>query len=91
MTHDLTRRGFIAASAAMAATTVLPRFAFAQSAPLSLTASTRVLEIDGKAATVYGLVNGAALANCRAMDRVVTMLHCAYLRRRCKEPTEALR
>ena len=61
MTHDLTRRGFIAASAAMAATTVLPRFAFAQSAPLSLTASTRVLEIDGKAATVYGLVNGAGV------------------------------
>ena len=28
----------------------------------------------------------AALANCRATDRVVTMLRCAYLRRRCKEP-----
>ena len=59
MTHDLTRRGFIAASAAMAAFTAFPRFAFAQSAPLSLTATTRVLEIDGKAATVYGLINGA--------------------------------
>jgi hypothetical protein len=32
-----------------------------------------------------GLVHGAALANCRAMDLVVTMLCCAYLRRRCKE------
>ncbi len=58
MTQDLTRRGFIAASAAMAAATALPRSAFAQSAPLSLTAATRVLEIDGKAATVYGLING---------------------------------
>ena len=59
MAHDLTRRGFIAASAAMAASTALPRLAFGQSAPLSLTAATRVLEIDGKAATVYGLINGA--------------------------------
>ena len=59
MAHNLTRRGFIAASAAMAASTALPRLAFGQSAPLSLTAATRVLEIDGKAATVYGLINGA--------------------------------
>ena len=59
MTHDLTRRGFIAASAAMVAATALPRLAFGQSAQLSLTAATRVLEIDGKAATVYGLINGA--------------------------------
>ena len=59
MAYDLTRRGFIAASAAMAASTALPRLAFGQSAPLSLTAATRVLEIDGKAATVYGLINGA--------------------------------
>ena len=59
MTYDLTRRGFIAASAAMAASTALPRFAFGQSAPLTLTAASRVLEIDGKAATVYGLVNAA--------------------------------
>ena len=59
MTHDLSRRGFLAASAAMVAAAALPRFAFAQSAPLRLTAATRVLEIDGKAATVYGLINGA--------------------------------
>jgi FtsP/CotA-like multicopper oxidase with cupredoxin domain len=59
MAYDLTRRGFIAASAAMAASTALPRLAFGQSAPLSLTAASRVLEIDGKAATVYGLINGA--------------------------------
>jgi FtsP/CotA-like multicopper oxidase with cupredoxin domain len=59
MAYDLTRRGFIAASAAVAASTALPRLAFGQSAPLSLTAASRVLEIDGKAATVYGLINGA--------------------------------
>jgi FtsP/CotA-like multicopper oxidase with cupredoxin domain len=58
MAYDLTRRGFIAASAAMAASAALPRLAFGQSVPLSLTAATRVLEIDGKAATVYGLING---------------------------------
>lgn len=59
MKHDLTRRGFVAASAAMAASMALPRLAFGQSAALSLTAASRVLEIDGKAATVYGLINGA--------------------------------
>ncbi len=59
MTYNLTRRGFIAASAAMAASTALPRLAFGQNAPLSLTATSRVLDIDGKAATVYGLINGA--------------------------------
>ncbi len=59
MTYDLTRRGFLTASAAMAASTALPLSAFGQSAPLSLAATTRVLEIDGKAATVWGLTNGA--------------------------------
>jgi FtsP/CotA-like multicopper oxidase with cupredoxin domain len=58
MTHDLTRRGYIAASAATVAASALPRLAFGQTAPLSLTAATRVLEIDGRAATVYGLING---------------------------------
>ena len=59
MTYTTSRRGFIAASAALAASTALPRFAFGQVAPLTLTATTRVLEIDGKAATVYGLTNAA--------------------------------
>lgn len=59
MRHDLTRRGFIAATAAMAATTALPRHAFAQGAPLSLTAATRVIEVGGRAATVMGLTNGS--------------------------------
>ena len=50
--HDkFTRRGFLAAS------TTMPNLAFGQTAPLSLTASTRVLDINGHAATVYGLAN----------------------------------
>jgi FtsP/CotA-like multicopper oxidase with cupredoxin domain len=59
MQNKFTRRGFLAATAAMAASTTLPGFAFGQTAPLSLTATTRVLDIDGRAATVYGLVNAA--------------------------------
>ena len=59
MKFTTSRRGFMAASAAMAATTALPRLGFAQTAPRTLAATTRVLEIDGRAATVYGLMNGA--------------------------------
>ena len=55
----LTRRGFLAASAAMAATTTWPRLAAAGEQPLSLTATTRVIEVDGCAATVMGLANGS--------------------------------
>ena len=55
----LTRRGFLAASAAMAATTAWPRLAAAGEQPLSLTATTRVIEVDGRAATVMGLANGS--------------------------------
>ena len=58
-TTTFSRRGFLAASAAIAASTALPRLAFGQTAPLSLTAATRVLDIDGRAATVYGLANTA--------------------------------
>lgn len=59
MFHTFTRRGFLAASAALAASPMLPRPAAARTAPLSLTATTRVLEIEGRAATVFGLVNSA--------------------------------
>ena len=59
MHNKLSRRGFLAATAAMAASTTLPRLAFGQAAPLLLSATTRVLEIDGRAATVYGLANAA--------------------------------
>jgi len=58
MRHVLTRRGFLAASAAMAATTTLPHLAFALDTPLSLTAVTRVIDVGGRAATVMGLTNG---------------------------------
>ena len=57
MNYTTSRRGFLAASAAVTASALLPRLAYAQTAPLSLTATTRVLEIDGRAATVYGLIN----------------------------------
>jgi FtsP/CotA-like multicopper oxidase with cupredoxin domain len=59
MHNKFTRRGFLAATAATAASTTLPGFAFGQTAPLSLNATTRVLDIDGRAATVFGLANAA--------------------------------
>ncbi|MDZ4094824.1 MAG: multicopper oxidase domain-containing protein, partial [Paracoccaceae bacterium] len=57
MKFDITRRGFLAASTAMAASTALPRLAYAQSAPLGLRATSHTLDIDGRAATVYRLAN----------------------------------
>ena len=51
---NLTRRHFLAAAALAA----WPRIGMAQTAPLTLTATKRSLEVDGKAASVYGLVNG---------------------------------
>ena len=52
----LSRRGFLAASAAALGMAHMPRIAFAQGvAPLSLAAATRTLDIDGRAATVFGL------------------------------------
>ena len=54
--NPLSRRGFLAAGAAMLAYAHLPRIAAAQgAAPLSLHAATRTLDIDGRAATVWGL------------------------------------
>lgn len=55
---QLTRRGFLAASAAGAASILLPATARAAVAgPAALRATTRVIEVNGKAATVMGLVN----------------------------------
>ena len=54
----LSRRGFLAASAATAASLILPASARAQSARMSLTATTRTLDIRGRAATVWGLMDG---------------------------------
>ena len=55
---QLTRRGFLAASAAGAASILLPATARAAVAgAAALSATTRVIEVNGKAATVMGLVN----------------------------------
>ncbi len=57
MTNTLTRRGFLAATTAIASAAAMPRWATASAAPMTLTATSRVLDIDGKAATVFGLMN----------------------------------
>ena len=54
--NTLSRRGFLAGCAGAVATVNLPSAAMAQStAPLALSAATRTLDIDGRAATVFGL------------------------------------
>ena len=58
MSPDFTRRGFLAASAAMSASLMLPATLRAQSARLALSATTRTIEVNGKAATVWGLLDG---------------------------------
>lgn len=55
----LSRRGFLAASAASAATLALPARLFAQDGGLTLTATSRVIDVRGQAATVWGLQDGA--------------------------------
>ncbi|HMQ92175.1 MAG TPA: multicopper oxidase domain-containing protein [Amaricoccus sp.] len=54
--NTLSRRGFLAASAAALAAAHLPRAVMAQAAaPLALSPETRTLDINGRAATVFGL------------------------------------
>lgn len=54
--RSFTRRGFLAAGAATLAATQFPIPAFGQTAaPLRLAATRRTLDIDGRAATVFGL------------------------------------
>ena len=53
--NTLSRRGFLAASAAAFAAGRFPRAAMAQVAPLGLSAETRTLDINGRAAKVFGL------------------------------------
>ncbi|MGD9862704.1 MAG: multicopper oxidase family protein [Pseudodonghicola sp.] len=53
----LSRRGFLAASAAMAASSLLPARARAAADAFALRATTRVIEVNGRAATVMGLLN----------------------------------
>ncbi len=52
------RRGFLAATAATAATLMLPARVRAQPNRLSLVATTRTIDVRGKAATVWGLIDG---------------------------------
>ncbi len=54
----LSRRGFLAASAATAATLMLPARVRAQPGRMSLTATTRTIDVRGRAATVWGLLDG---------------------------------
>lgn len=58
MSSDFTRRSFLAASAAMSASVLLPATLRAQSARLVLNATSRTIEVNGKAATVWGLLDG---------------------------------
>src|SRR5690606_8713233 len=52
----MTRRGFLAAGTAVLATAKLPAFAQQQlPAPIRLAATSRVLDVNGRAATVFGL------------------------------------
>lgn len=51
----ISRRGFLAASAAALVTASHPRAMAQAAAPLALSAKTRTLDIDGRAATVFGL------------------------------------
>ncbi|MBI1219852.1 MAG: multicopper oxidase domain-containing protein [Rhodobacteraceae bacterium] len=55
----LSRRGFLVASAASAASLLIPARIRAATGPLTLRAETRVLDIDGRAATLWGLTNGS--------------------------------
>ena len=54
----LTRRGFLAATSASAAALLMPALVRAQSARMTLSATTRTIDVQGKAATVWGLLDG---------------------------------
>ncbi len=53
----LTRRHFLAGSAALASTAIAPSPAWSN--PIALAATSRILEVKGKAAKVYGLIDTA--------------------------------
>ena len=53
----LTRRGFLAATSASAATLLLPAQLRAQPTRMTLSATSRTIEVQGKAATVWGLLD----------------------------------
>lgn len=58
---DFSRRGLMSAAIAGLASTAMPRMAFAQTTSVSIQATTRVLDIGGRAATVFGLGKGLVL------------------------------
>ena len=60
--HTLSRRGFLAASAALAAPPLLPRGLRAETPPRLLRATTRTLDIGGRAVTVKGILNDQGTA-----------------------------
>ncbi|MEZ5798888.1 MAG: multicopper oxidase domain-containing protein [Paracoccaceae bacterium] len=53
----ITRRGLLAASAATAASLMLPARARAQTGRMAISATSRTLEVKGRAAKVWGLTN----------------------------------
>ncbi|MBO9653398.1 MAG: multicopper oxidase domain-containing protein [Agrobacterium tumefaciens] len=57
MTHPISRRSFLAASAAASAALLLPARVGSTPSAATLTATTRTIEVAGRAATVMGLVN----------------------------------
>lgn len=59
MTNTFSRRGFLTATAALAASTALPRMGRAQEPARQLIAATRTIEVNGKAASVYGITGPA--------------------------------
>ncbi|WP_114965019.1 multicopper oxidase family protein [Alkalilacustris brevis] len=59
MTRSFSRRRFLATTTAGLAATSLPRWVMAEGQPRSLVAGTRTLEINGRAATAFGLENAA--------------------------------
>lgn len=53
--NRISRRGFLAAGAAALVSMHMPRFALAATSPIALTATRRTLDVNGRAATVFGL------------------------------------
>ncbi|AGT11100.1 multicopper oxidase type 2 (plasmid) [Paracoccus aminophilus JCM 7686] len=54
---SFTRRGALAATAAFALLPAMPRLVRAETTPMTLRTTTRVIEVAGKAATVFGIEN----------------------------------
>ena len=59
MTHSISRRGFLAASSASLLGATFPLPGMAAPERRSLLATTRTLDIDGRAATVLGQIGRA--------------------------------